>query len=121
MSLVLSDGSLSYSPCGCACSQQVCPLPLLGRRVVVLAPTSDSPLAPGPERRPQLEFLDLTIRQLRQRVDEMHIARTLVGGNPLPAVRDQSVRTDVMAGTSDHKGDHCLTPAFIRRADDRRL
>src|SRR6516164_7463783 len=82
---------------------------------------SNSSLAPGPERRAQLEFLDLAIRQLRQRVDETDIARTLVRRDPLLAVRDQRIRTEIVPGPSDHEGDHGLAPALIGRADHRRL
>ncbi len=44
-------------------------------------PASDRALLPGPERRAQLELLDLAVRQLRQRLDESHFARALVGGD----------------------------------------
>src|SRR5512140_1689618 len=56
-----------------------------GARRPILMP-SDRALASRPERRAQLELFHLAIRQFRQRVDERHLARPLIGGDRLAAM-----------------------------------
>src|SRR5690348_2414578 len=96
--------------------------PLLGRT------------APGPVRVPtrpsassvrcsfsQRGLEDLARRSLRQLGHEADLARVLIPGQPLAAVRDELVRAQFGTGAQGYDGHDLLAEPFVRLADHGRL